>query len=190
MNKYAQRELIIEPMKIVGNDWVGKSLTLQFYSSIKLEGFYKLYFNLKLFEHYGLKNYFFIELMRGFLTKEKDKIIDDISNYMNCVEYMQNKKNLDDAKFFDVLKELINYLKINENKYIIIIDQFKYEYITDMDFKRFQNKIDKGKFRLIICCLNDVEVKDKMFQDFKEDVLWINSQPSEEEKQPEEIKTL
>ena len=72
LDQYAERYYIIEPMKIVGNDGVGKSLTLQFYTSIQLKGYNKFYFNLKLFEKYGMKNYFFIELMRGFLSNESN----------------------------------------------------------------------------------------------------------------------
>ena len=41
-------------MKIVGNDGIEKSVTLQFYSSIKIEGYYKFNFNVKLFEKHGI----------------------------------------------------------------------------------------------------------------------------------------
>ena len=103
IDQYAERFHIIEPMKIVGNDGIGKSLTLQFYSSIKLEGYNKFYFNLKLFEKYGLKNYFFIELIRGFISKEEN-MNDDIKNYINCVDYIQKLKNLDAYNFFEILE--------------------------------------------------------------------------------------
>ena len=39
LDEYAKRPHIIEPMKIVENDGIEKSVTLQFYSSIKLEGY-------------------------------------------------------------------------------------------------------------------------------------------------------
>ena len=183
LNQYAERYYIIEPMKIVGNDGVGKSLTLQFYSSIKLEGYNKFYFNLKLFEKYGMKNYFFIELIRGFLSKENTINI-NLKNYLNCIDYMQ-KLDLDDKNFFAALKVLINYIekKEYEKKNIIILDQFKYEYITDKDFENFKSKINKEKFRLIICCsLNDGEIKNKMFKEYEKDILWMKDDSFTEEK--------
>ena len=176
LDEYATKPHIIEPMKIVGNDGVGKSVTLQFYSSMKLEGFNKFYFNLKLFVKFGFKNYFFFELIRGFLSKEKDKINNDFNNYMNCVNYMQNLNGLNIQNFFEVLKELINYLRPNEKKYIIILDQFKHEYITDNDFEIFKSQIDKEKFRLIICCsLKDGEIKNKMFKEYENNFSWMNN---------------
>ena len=183
MDLYAERYYIIKPMKIVGSDGIGKSITLQFYSLVKLEGYYKFYFNLKLFEKYGLKNYFFIELIRGFLSKENN-INNDLKNYMNCIKYMQ-KLNLKDKNFIEVLKELINYIKQYQKNYIIILDQFSYEYITDKNFEIFFSKIDKKQFRLIICCtLNDGEIKNKMFKEYERDILWINDNSSVEEDIP------
>jgi len=180
LDQYA-KSYTIEPMTIIGNNGIGKSLTLQFYSSIKLEGFYKLYFNLKLFEEWEL-NYFFIELIRGFLSKDKNKIKDDFNDYIECVNYMQTLKNLNRKNFFDVLKELINYIEIDKKKYIIILDQFKYEYINNKDFDSFKNDIDKEQFRLIICCsLNDGEVKNRMFINYDKETLLFNDSFSIEE---------
>ena len=184
LDEYAKRPYMIEPMKIVGNDGVGKSVTLQFYSLIKLEGYSKFYFNLKLFEKYGIKNYFYIELIRGFLSKEKDKTNNDFKNYINCIKYMQTLKDLDANGFLNVLKELINYLNLNEKKFIIILDQFKYEYISDKDFEIFKNQIDKEKFKLIICCsLNDGEIKNKMFKEYEKNVSWMFDYSIDEEEE-------
>ena len=184
LDQYA-KSYTIEPMKIIGNDGVGKSLTLQLYSSIKLEGFHKFYFNLKLFEYWEL-NYFFIELMRGFISKDKNKIKDDFKDYIECVNYMQALKSLNRKNFFDVLKELINYIEIDKKKYIIILDQFKYEYINNKDFDSFEKDMDKEQFRLIICCsLNDGEVKNRMFIHYdKETLLFNDSFPEEENLTP------
>ena len=187
LNQYVNKAYIIEPMKIVGNEGIGKSLTLQFYSSIKLDGYYKLYFNLKLFEKYGLKNYFFIDLIRGFLSKEENKIYDDIKNYIDCVNYMQKLNHLNTKDFFAVLMELINYLESNRNKYIIILDQFKYEYINENDFDIFTSKINKEYFRLIVCCsLNDGKIKLNLFKEYESDILWIKDIEEENESQTKE----
>ncbi len=189
LNQYAERFHIIEPMKIVGNDGVGKSLTLQFYTSIEFKGYNKFYFNLKLFEKYGMKNYFFIELIRGFLSKE-NKININLKNYMKCIDYMQ-KLDLDKKNFFEVLKGLIDYIKKREyiKKNIIILDQFKYEYIADKDFEIFKSKINKEKFRLIICCsLNDGKIKKKMFKEYEKDILWMKDNSFIEENKISEIK--
>ena len=180
LDDYARKVHIIEPYKIVGNDGIGKSLTLQFYSSIKLDGYYKLYFNLKLFEKYGLKDYLYIELMRGFLSREENKFKDDIKNYLDCVGYLQNKKDKDDKDFFKILMELILYLDNNRNKYIIILDQFKYEYISEKKYDSFKKSINKKYFRLIICCsLNDGNIKSNMFKDYESDICCIEDDPEE-----------
>ena len=117
-------------MKIVGNDGIEKSVTLQFYSSIKIEGYYKFNFNVKLFEKHGIKNYFYFGLIRVFLPKEKDKINNDIKNYINSINYIKILKDLDVNGILTVLKELINHLNLSEKKFIIILDQFKYEYMN------------------------------------------------------------
>jgi len=182
LNQYTETKAN-EPMKIIGNDGVGKSLTLQLYSSIKLEGFHKFYFNLKLFEQWNL-NYFFIELIRGFLSKDKNKnkIKDDFKDYLKCVNYIQSLKGLNKNNFFDVLKELIHYIKINKTKYIIILDQFKYEYKNNKDFDGFESQINKDQFKLVICCsLNDGEVKNKMFINYEQVDLFLNDFFSKEE---------
>ena len=180
LNDYAEKENIIEPMKIVGNDGIGKSLTLQLYSLIKLNGYYKLYFNLRLFQKHGFKNYFLIELMRGFLSREKIKINDDIKNYMDCVKYLQKNIDINIKDCFKVLMELIIYLKNKGKKYIIILDQFKYEYITEEDFDSFKNSINKKYFRLIICCsLNDGKIKNNMFKELENDILCLTDEDEE-----------
>ena len=182
LDQYAKRPFIIEPMKITGNDGVGKSLTLQFYSSIELEGYNKFYFNLKLFEKYGRIKYFYIEMIRGFLSKKENSIKEDMKNYIDCVNHMQKNKNINDNNFFNVLMELINYLKTHKNNNIIIIDQFKYEYISDENFEKFKSQLDKQKFRLIICCsLNDGKVKNKMFGEYENEMFWINDLSSFQE---------
>ena len=50
LNDYAKIDFQGEPMIIIGNDGVGKSLTLQLYTQIELKGYKKFYFNLKLLE--------------------------------------------------------------------------------------------------------------------------------------------
>ena len=192
LDQYAEKTLITEPMKIVGNDGVGKTLTLQFYSSIKLKGYNKFYFNLKLFELYGLKNYFFIELIRGFSSKENN-LNGDFKDYANCVNHIQKLTDSKKNNFFDVLKELMKFLEFYDKKYIIILDQFKYEYITDTDFEIFKGQIEWQKFRLIICCsLNDGKIKNKMFKEYENEILWLKDDPHKEENisQIKEIKEI
>ena len=180
LDDYVLKDDIIEPMKIVGNDGIGKSLTLQFYSSTKLEGYFKLYFNLKLFQKYGFKDYFLIELMRGFLSREKNKIKNDMKNYMDCVKYLQKNQDKVKNNILNALMELISYLKNNGNKYVIILDQFKYEYTSEDDFDNFKNSIDKEYFRLIICCsLNDGKIKNNMFKKYEDDILCLSDYEEE-----------
>ena len=78
--------------------------------------------------------------------------------------------------------KLIDYIEINKTKYIIILDQFKYEYKNNKDFDYFESQINKEQFKLIICCsLNDGEVKKKMFINYEQEALLLNDSFSKEE---------
>ena len=48
---------------------------------------------------------------------------------------MKILKDLDVNIFLTVLKELINHLNLSEKKFIIILDKFKYEYISNKNLK-------------------------------------------------------
>ena len=168
LNDYAYTDIQKEPMIIIGNDGVGKTLTLQLYTLIELKGYKKFYFNLKLFEKCNPRNYFLIELMRGFISGDKNAHKDEFKRYLKYINKYQERSFSNINKIFIVLKDILNDLKFS-GKYLIILDQFNFEKISSDDFDNFKDKIpyDKG-FKLIICCsLNDDKNKTNLFSDYE-----------------------
>jgi len=168
IDDYISIDIQTEPMIIIGNDGVGKSLTLQLYSLLEYEGYKKVYFNLKLLQKCNIRDYFFIELLRGFVPKDRNKDEQYFKDYLNCIKLFQRK--IDNVKeFFDVLIEILKNLKFNSEKFVILIDQFDFESITIQQFFDIKSKIPSyEKFKLIICCsLIDNENKKNMFSDYK-----------------------
>ena len=168
IDDYISIDIQTEPMIIIGNDGVGKSLTLQLYSLLEYEGYKKVYFNLKLLQKCNIRDYFFIELLRGFVPKDRNKDEQYFKDYLNCVKLFQRKIG-NVKEFFDVLFEILKYLKFNSEKFVILIDQFDFESITIQQFFDIKSKIPSyEKFKLIICCsLIDNENKKNMFSDYK-----------------------
>ena len=70
--------------------------------------------------------------------------------------------------FFEVLNEVLNYLKYS-GKYVIILDQFNFEKITVEDFNEFKRKMPNyDNYKIIICCsLNDDKNKLNMLSDYE-----------------------
>ena len=168
LNDYANIDIQKEPMIIIGNDGVGKTLTLQLYTLIELKGYKKFYFNLKLFEKCNPRNYFLIELMRGFISGDKNAHKDEFKRYIKYINKYQERSFSNINNVFLVLKDILNDLKFS-GKYLIILDQFNFEKISSDDFDNFKDKIpyDKG-FKLIICCsLNDDKNKINLFSDYE-----------------------
>ena len=173
LDDYIKIDIQTQPMIIIGNDGIGKSLTLQLYTLLKLESYKKLYFNLKLLDKCNNRDYILIESMRGFISRENIKLKDDFIHYMEFVKHFQNK-NMSGAgikQFFEILNEILLYLE-HENsygKYVIILDQFNFEKISLDDFDNFRTKIPNNEnFKIIICCsLNDDENKNNLFSDYK-----------------------
>ena len=167
LDEYAKITIQREPLIIIGNDGVGKTLTLQLYSLIKLDGFKKVYFNLKLFNKINPRNYFLIELMKGFISRDKDEHKEDFKRYINFLKRFQDSDFSSMKKIFQILNEIMIYLKFT-GKYIIILDQFDFEKIDMTDFYNFKNKIP-NEFKLIICSsLNDDKNKSNLFSDYKD----------------------
>ena len=156
-----------EPMIIIGNDGIGKTLTLQLYTLIELEGFKKFYFNLKLFEKIKPRDYFLIELMRGFISFDKTAHKNDFKKYIDCVDKFQGSDFSDIKAILQTLSEIMKYLRFT-GSYIIILDQINFEKITEKVFNNFKRQIDSTYFKLIICCsLNDDKNKINLFSDYK-----------------------
>ena len=145
LNDYANIDIQKEPMIIIGNDGVGKTLTLQLYTLIELKGYKKFYFNLKLFEKCNPRNYFLIELMRGFISGDKNAHKDEFKRYIKYINKYQERSFSNINNVFLVLKDILNDLKFS-GKYLIILDQFNFEKISSDDFDNFKDKIpyDKG----------------------------------------------
>ena len=168
LNDYIKVDVQTHPLMLIGNDGVGKSLTLQLYTLLEYQGFKKFYFNLKLLEKCNPRDYFLIELMRGFISRDKKDQINDFKNYINCVNKFQEKDFSSVKSFFEVLNEVLNYLKYS-GKYVIILDQFNFEKITVEDFNEFKRKMPNyDNYKIIICCsLNDDKNKLNMLSDYE-----------------------
>ena len=168
LDDYASIDIRREPMIIIGNDGVGKTLTLQFYSLLELNDYKKFYFNIKLFEKCNHRDYFLIELMRGFISRNKTEHLDDFKNYIKCINDFQKNDFSDIKNIFKVLNLILNSLKFT-GKYIIILDQFNFEKINMDDFNLFKRDIPYNQnFKLILCAsLNDDNNKLKLFSDYE-----------------------
>ena len=167
LNKYVQIDFQKEPMIIIGNDGIGKTLTLQLYTLIKLDEYRKIYFNLKIFENQMADNYLLIELMKGFASENDN----DFKEYINCVSKFQNKKINNKKEFFEVLTEVLFYLKVKlKYKFIIILDQFNFDNLESDEFNKFKyNFSGLERFKIIICySLNDNQNKKIIFSDYKD----------------------
>ena len=166
LDNYIQVDIQKEPMIIIGNDGVGKSLTLQFYTLLEKEGFKKLYFNLKLLKFCKNRDYILIELIRGFTSKNQTEKY--FKEYLECIKILQDDNFSGVKHFFIILKKIMNKLKRNSDKYVVIIDQFNFEKISLDDFNEFKYGIqDHEKFKIILCCsLSDDKNKKEMFSDY------------------------
>jgi len=167
LNNYVNINIQKEPMIIFGNDGVGKTLTLQLYTLLDLNEYQKIYFNLKLFDKCNPRDYFLIELMRGFTFGNKETNVDNFKNYIQFVKKYQDSDFKSVENIFKILTEIL--LDLYDKKSIIIIDQFNFEKIDLSSFNKFKNQFpyDKG-FKLILCCnLNDDKNKINLFSDYK-----------------------
>jgi len=173
LNKYVQIDYQKEPMMIIGNDGIGKTLTLQLYTLIKLDEYKKVYFNLKLFENQMAHNYLLIELMKGFVSENDN----DFKEYINCVSKFQDKKINNKKEFFKVLTEVLFYLRDKlRYKFIIILDQFNFDNLESDEFNIFKDQfLGLPRFKIIICFrLNDNQNKKIIFSDYKDISFYIS----------------
>ena len=158
-----------EPMIIIGNDGIGKSVSLQYLSNLNLD-YPVLYFNFKMMEIYDLIEYISLEIMKGFLNRKSI----DYNNCNNEVFSETIKKNF--GKYIDFLKNFreiafnksfwdILYIIFSDDllkKSVLIFDQFKNE-------SKFYDGYDKfisfNRMRKIILCytLNDSYNKETFF---------------------------
>ena len=166
LDNYVKIDIQEEPMMIIGNDGIGKTITLQLYTILESEEYKKIYFNLKLLETYNPRNYLFIELMKAFIDLNNE----DFLEYINCVSKFQDIKISDTNKFFEILSNILDYLQFFNTKYIIIFDQFNFDKLNPNVFDNFISNIQiKEKFKIIICCsLIDNENKKNIFIHYKD----------------------
>ena len=107
LDNYVKIDIQEEPMMIIGNDGIGKTITLQLYTILESEEYKKIYFNLKLLETYNPRNYLFIELMKAFIDLNNE----DFLEYINCVSKFQDIKISDTNKFFEILSNIFVFSK-------------------------------------------------------------------------------
>ena len=174
LNEYAKIDYQKKPMIIIGNDGVGKTITLQLYNLIELDNYKKIYFNMKLFEKIGRRNYLFIELLKGFTSMDENLWKEEFQQYMNIVRLFQ-EENLSDIKsIFQVLKKIMKSLDYTK-RYIFIFDQFNFEKIDKDDFYNLKNGMPNQYCKFIICCsLNDNKNKINLFSDYSDFELFFS----------------
>ena len=166
---YINIENTYEPMIIVGNDGIGKSVSLQYLSNFNLNSPI-LYFNFKFMETYGLIEYISLELMKGFLNKNTISSNDNnsnlffetkIKNFSKYIDFLKMfQKNAQDKNFWEILGIILDDEILKSS--ILIIDQFKNE-------SQFYNGYDKfitlyRNKKIILCyTLNDSYNKETLF---------------------------
>lgn len=150
----------IEPMMIVGNDGIGKSVSLKFYSLLKSKDI-KLYINFEVMNKIGFKKYYLTELMRCFLpfNNTLDNKKEKFKQYIQFLTYLVKQKSFQENNLFDCLQNL----HFKEQKIIYILDQYQDQYL-DQNFTNFKKNISYHEDKIIICCsLNDKKVKEDIF---------------------------
>ena len=168
----------LEPMFIVGNDGIGKTITLQYLSSMDLNC-QIFYFNIKHMEKYKYNEYIGMELLKSFLNKSNEN--NNNSDNNNLI-----KENMHSC-FLSYFYFLTNYMKENHKKIkniydtlqfivnnygsdcVIIIDQFNYTSELSNEIKSFFNFYCYVK--CILCCsLNDYDIKESLFSLLKKNI--------------------
>ena len=150
----------IEPMMIVGNEGIGKSVSLKFYSLLK-SNYIKLYINFEVMNKIGFKKYYLSELMRCFLPFDNtlDNKKEKFKQYIQFITSLVKQKSFQENNLFDCLQNL----NFKGQKIIYILDQYKDQYL-DQNFTNFKNKVYYHENKIIICCsLNDKKVKEDIF---------------------------
>ena len=142
-----------------GSPGKGKSITLLIFLkyNLNLNDWGVLYINCKTLynlykanDFYLFKKILFNELI--FLFKN------DLKHYNECIKSLNNVKFENDT-FWNIISNLIKYLKDFKKKYTIAFDQYKARIDPKGDLIKIKNIIN-NKFRLIVCCsLNDKDIK-------------------------------
>jgi len=163
IKKYVSSNKII-PMMIAGNDGIGKSVSLQFYSFFKSHDI-KLYINFEIMNKIGFKKYYLTELMRCFLPFENtfENRILKFKQYLDFIKILVLKKSFQENNLFDCLQNL----NFKNQKIIYILDQYQEQYQKQYlikNFIDFKKKLNFNNDKIIICCsLNDKNVKEILF---------------------------
>lgn len=179
LDEYIKVDIQKEPMIIIGNDGVGKTLTLQLYSIIESYNYRKLYLNLKLLDKINPRNYFLIELMKWFISNDNTTWKENFKKYINCIDLIQDNDFSSINNIFHNINQILIRMNYND-KFIIILDQFNFEKISIDDFKTIKNNITKSYLKLIICCsLNDDQNKINLFSDYN--IIELNQSKSNNE---------
>jgi len=150
----------IEPMMIVGNDGIGKTVSLKFYSLLKSE-YIKLYINFEVMNKIGFKKYYLTELMRCFLPLDNtfDNIKEKFKQYIQFITSLVKQKSFQENNLFDCLQNL----HFKNQKIIFILDQYQDQYLDEY-FTDFKKRAYYHQDKIIICCsLNDKKAKEDIF---------------------------
>ena len=162
---------------ILGNNGIGKTITLLYYTSSIINKYGKLYLNLKLFlnnkkDKNKLKEIFYDEIKRLFLINKGNEIFVEslLKQYKDLIDNIDNFNLEKDGinYFWQLLFTFIQeYNKFLVDKVLIILDQYKVNKI-DEDFenlnklcKMIRSSVFKNKFKVVILVsINNYDTKE------------------------------
>ena len=166
---------------VLGNDGIGKTITLLYYTSSLINKYGNLYLNLKLFvknkeDKNKLKEIFYDEIKRLFLINKDNEILSDVSdvfleNYKDLIDDIDNSKFEKNGinYFWQLLFTFLQEYNNNNilNKVLIILDQYKVNNI-DENFENLNelcrminSEVLTDKFKvLILISINNNDTKE------------------------------
>ena len=191
INKYVE-DMQFKPMIIIGNDGIGKTVSLQLYSLIKSK-YHKFYFDFKKMDKLKeqFKRYFGLQLMKAFIPiedknnekieekeekEEKEKKIkkeylNEFNNYLNLMKKLLYYDLFNYQNFFKCLTFVLQNYEF-KNKCVFILDQYQEEYkkINENDFNQFKSLVSRMNCKIIICCsMNDKSIKEEIFSNMDDE---------------------
>ena len=164
---------------------IGKTFTLLLFKSEIHEQIIKVYFNME-----ALKTEKFLEI----IIYESQKLFDNVNKWKDA--FIQLKNKISDSNnhlniLYNLIKLFVQKYAKKEIKYVIILDQIKFEKIEDEEYN-FINSVRKvikssNNVHLIGCCsINYKGVKDILFYNWNKE----EKEEKEDDKKEEEEENI
>ena len=168
---------------------IGKTFTLLLFKSEIHEQIIKVYFNME-----ALKTEKFLEI----IIYESQKLFDNENKWKDA--FIQLKNNISDTNnhlniLYNLIKLFVQKYAKKEIKYVIILDQIKFEKIGDEEYN-FINSVRKvikssNNVHLIGCCsINYKGVKDILFYNWNKEEKEEKEEKEDDKKEEEEEENI